>query len=140
MRPSEAKHVLSRLVAAFPSMPMDEATAVVYAEALVRFDVDVALFAARDWIDSNDRFPTINQFMDYCQREARRQALQATSQRPECGECDHGWVNVTNRPHSVRPCEVCRPGQYVLWADGHWDRKHVSGGGCNDCRPTRGKR
>ena len=68
----EVQKILARLLGAFPQMKLDDAATLVYAEAISRFDADVALFAAKQLIDHCDRFPTVSQLVTTCKAEQRR--------------------------------------------------------------------
>jgi len=62
MRPSEARLVLTKLFGAYRTTA-DEATVLVYAEALSPVDLDIALGAVAAVIQTEDRLPSVSRLM-----------------------------------------------------------------------------
>jgi len=62
MRPSEARLVLTKLFGAYRTTA-DEATVLVYAEALAPVDLDIALAAVAAVIATEDRLPSVSRLM-----------------------------------------------------------------------------
>jgi len=80
MRPSEARLVLTKLFGAYRTTA-DEATVLVYAEALAPIDLDVALCAVAAVIRSEDRLPSVARLMAVVRTEHRR-ITRATRELP----------------------------------------------------------
>ena len=76
MRPSEARLVLTKLFGAYRTQA-DEATVLVYAEALAPIDLDIALSAVAAVIATEDRLPSMSRLMAAVRVE-RRRTLRAT--------------------------------------------------------------
>lgn len=134
MNTQELKPVMARLVGAYPSAQSDEATAVVWSEALRNVPQHVALRAARDWISDQRWFPTPAEFLARCQELNREQTGMRTTP-PDC-RCDgNKWVEMKHadgtyyRPTIAMPCEGCNPETHRRWAEGHFVRGHS----CQEC-------
>jgi len=148
MRPSEVAQIVGRLRAAFPSARTEDATAIVWAEALAPLDLDVSLMAARAWINEEEWFPTVAQFLDACRREAKRLEQRGTQgPAPTCRACGGlRWIEeergyghtdelITTRWADERwlPCNICNRVTYDRWAEGHYERDHH----CQECDDIR---
>lgn len=80
MRPTEVQQVLRKLTAAY-RVDLAADSALVYAEVLAGFDVDVALFAIGHLIKTEQRFPSVSIVAGACAGHRRR--LDARRSLPE---------------------------------------------------------
>jgi hypothetical protein len=81
----ETKQLLARLIGAYPQARIDEATVLVFAEALARDEYQIAdgLEAVQRWIQTEQRFPTVTQLLAAVRACARRsQPAALTAPRP----------------------------------------------------------
>jgi hypothetical protein len=124
-----------------------------WSERLANHDPEAILAAARDWAVDAHEFPDLADFTNVVSGMQRRhEALvrgRASRQIGDtCAECGdtkdnrtEGWVETIDNgscQRTVRPCSLCKPEQYAVWAAGCFDPDHK---GCDRCsKALRGRK
>jgi len=118
--------------AAYPTArKADETTRDVWAEELARYPSTTILAAAKRWVRSEVRFPTLAAFLECCQAVAPTPT--PTLERGSCPSCDGlGWEFIGLRgPGTVTRCQHgCLPPTPERWgAEGPDDQERERGRG-----------
>lgn len=71
----DAKQVLRFLCDAYPTYPVNEATAGLYIEVLVRFDAEHTAKAMQAWVTQQRQFPRLADVIDAARAETRRHSM-----------------------------------------------------------------
>lgn len=139
MTNEDVGRLLRVLAAAFPHTRIEPEAQEAWASALGRFDSDVVQHVAVQWVETEERFPSIAAFIDIVQAESRRRAATAALHHLPCN-CECGWVTTEHDGvTTVRPCQRCNPEAYERWRSGHYGINHTCGE-CEDLIRSRGRR
>lgn len=74
MKRQDTKQVLEVLLAAYRRTELDPETVIVYSSAINGYPLDAAMIAVRDWIATQDKFPTVSELRRVCGSTTRRLA------------------------------------------------------------------
>lgn len=119
MNDNQAGQILLVLRAAFPHVEVTPEMAQLWVHALATTDATVGLTAAKRWIETADRWPTIAQFngtITAIRREDRDDGPVITRDLPAGIRCDgSGWFD---RGNGLEACPACNEWNATLVANG----------------------
>lgn len=123
MNSVDAARVIATLQGAFPYAKVDDATVMVWANALDVADYPTAMRAASRWIEEMTFFPTVKDFngmMTDLRREARDTAAPQRALMGTAIRCNgSGWFD---RGKGQEPCPTCNPWLRGEFLEGKLDK------------------
>jgi len=123
----------ARLVAAYPSTVVDDATVELWMRRFAKHQPSVVARTVALLIDNSIDFPSVATFDQFAESERTKQKqARAAETRTNCDRCDNGWSLETvlsgNENHKgaetsvtfARPCSTCLPDTHARWVAGDY--------------------